>query len=130
MPDFTARPGSFARRLAVAALVLAFVLAQALAWVHRGLHGSASESWRHAPVAAAADHHGGGVAGALQDLFSSHADGSDCRLFDALGQPGCAPAPLVALPVTIPAGYLLATHADFVARWAALFDARGPPASR
>ena len=70
------------------------------------------------------------LAAALQDLFSSHADTSDCRLFDVLGQPGCAPAPLIALPVLVPTGSIAVTHADFVARWAALFDARGPPPSR
>ena len=126
MPVF-ARPSSFARRACVAALLLAFVLAQTLGWIHRGLHGGGSEGWQQAtPVPAAAAHADGG----LEDLFGEHVDASDCRLFDVLGQPGCAPAPLVALPVLVPASLLLATHAGFVARWAALFDARGPPASR
>jgi hypothetical protein len=131
MPHFSARPDILARRIAVAVLLLVFVMAQTLGWIHRGLHGSASEAWRHgSPVAAVAQVEVTGVSAAMQDLFSSHADISDCRLFDVLGQPGCAAAPLLALPTLVPASYLLATHADFVARWAALFDARGPPASR
>lgn len=130
MPAFFAPTGTSARRIALAALLLVFVLAQTLGWMHRGLHGAASDGQHGSSPAAFAQLEVSGAAAAMQDLFSSHADTSDCRLFDVLGQPGCAPAPLLALPALIPASYLLATHADFVARWAALFDARGPPASR
>lgn len=122
-----------ASRAAVVALLVVLVLAQTLGWMHRALHGDAGAGSRHGLVAAAAEAathadtaHGAG----LHDLFGSHAEPNDCRLFDALGQPGCMPAPLVVLPVLLPAASLALTHADFVARWAALFDARGPPPTR
>ena len=130
MPHFSARPAASARRIALAALLLVFVLAQTLGWIHRGLHGAASEGRHGSSPAAVAHAEVSGTAAAMQDLFGNHADTSDCRLFDVLGQAGCAPAPSFALPTPVSASYLLATHADFVARWVALFDARGPPASR
>ena len=66
--------------------------------------------------------------GFLDLLFSSHGNASDCRLYDHLsdGQAGtlilAAPLPIVSpsLLVAIFAG-------DAIARWSALFDARGPP---
>ncbi|MBE7368592.1 hypothetical protein [Ramlibacter pallidus] len=129
MPALSAPP-STPRRIAVAMLLLVLVLAQTLGWVHRSLHGSATEGWRHGSPLLTAVAAESSAAAAVQDLFSTHADTSDCRLFDVLGQPGCAPAPLVALPALVPATFIVLTHAEFVARWAALFDARGPPASR
>lgn len=130
MRQASARPDAIVRRIAVASLLLVFVLAQTLGWIHRGLHGAASEGWHGSSPAAAVQVELSGAAAPILDLFSSHADTSDCRLFDVLGQPGYAPAPLLPLTALVPAGYLLATHADFVARWVALFDARGPPTSR
>ena len=113
-------------------LLAVLVLAQTVGWMHRGLHGTSSSAMA-APSAShvhadAADPAKSGSW--IHALFGSHTDASDCRLFDVLGQPGCASAAL--LPQTlIPMATLLATaHADFVARWAALFDARGPPSSR
>jgi len=126
------QPRTRLHRAAVVALLVVLVLAQTLGWIHRGLHG-ASGAVRHAQAAAHA--HAGEAApqsgsGWMDDLFGSHADGADCRLFDVLGQPGCVPAALALPPALPPAFFLASTHADFVARWAALFDARGPPASR
>lgn len=126
-----AAPITTVRRTAVALLLLAFVLAQSLGWMHRALHGSggaastianAVHAYEHAPQARA----GAGIA----DLFRGHADASDCRLFDAVAQPGCAASPIVLLPLSLPSTVLVATHGDFVARWTALFDARGPPSPR
>ena len=69
--------------------------------------------------------------GALETLFPQHEDAEDCRLFHALGQqPGAA----IAVPVPPPAvppcmQRLRRLEGAFVARWATLFDARGPPLS-
>ena len=69
--------------------------------------------------------------GTLETLFPQHEDAEDCRLFDALGQqPGAA----IAVPVPPPAvppcmQRLRRLEGAFVARWATLFDARGPPLS-
>lgn len=118
---------SIARRAAVVALLLMLVLSQALGWIHRTLHDPATAASLHG-VQVTSGH--AAHASALHDLFGSHSEPTDCRLFDLLGQPGCASPPVLVLPVLLPASYLALTHADFVARWAALFDARGPPTSR
>lgn len=119
------------RRTAVALLLLAFVLAQSLGWMHRAVHGtggaaSAMSAGVHASADAPREQAEAGIAG----LFRGHADASDCRLFDALAQPGCAASALVVLPLSLPAAILAAAYGEFVARWSALFDARGPPSSR
>lgn len=69
--------------------------------------------------------------GALETLFPQHEDAEDCRLFDALGQqPGAAMAGPVPPPAVPPCMQRLRRlEGAFVARWATLFDARGPPLS-
>ena len=119
-----------AARAAVLVLLAAFVLAQALGWMHRALHGDTGPDRPVAAAVHALDDAPGAAEGFLEALFGSHADASDCRLFDAVAQPGCAPSPLELAAVALPAAMLLASHGDFVARWSALFDARGPPPSR
>ena len=117
-------------RVAVLVLLAAFVLAQALGWMHRALHGDAGPDRPVAAAVHAVDHGEGEAPGFLDALFGSHAEASDCRLFDAVAQPGCAPSLVQVSAVALPAAVLLASHGDFVARWSALFDARGPPSSR
>ncbi len=129
----TARPTpsrTAAQRLALLVLLVAFVLAQALGWIHRGLHGESGPSLRGAGIAHELTEPRSGEPGLLDALFGSHADASDCRLFDVVAQPALASAKLPVLPLALPAAVLLAGHAGFVARWCALFDARGPPPSR
>lgn len=114
------------QRAATLALVVVFVLAQTLGWLHRGLHGTSSAA-QHVLAA--------GQAQAVSSEAGTKAFGhevgtNECRLYDVLAQPGCASAPLVALPVAPPTAWLAAMLGDFVARWAALFDARGPPSAR
>ena len=126
-----ATPTTAARRAAVAMLLLVFVLAQSLGWMHRALHGTggAASTMKvslHASVHAPREQAEAGIAG----LFRGHAEASDCRLFDALAQPGCAAAAVVVLPLSLPTAVLATAHGDFVARWSALFDARGPPPTR
>jgi hypothetical protein len=129
----TARPTpsrTAAQRLALLVLLAAFVLAQALGWIHRGLHGESGPAVRGAGTVHELSEPRSAEPGLLDALFGSHADASDCRLFDLLAQPALAPAKLPVLPLVLPAAVLLAGHAGFVARWCALFDARGPPLSR
>lgn len=68
---------------------------------------------------------------ALEPWFADHEDAGDCRLFDALGQqPGtvaAGPAYPPVLPPFMPR--LRRLEGACVARWATLFDARGPPLS-
>lgn len=118
------------RRVAVLLLLVALVLAQALGWVHRAVHGETGAGRIAATAAQAAADTELRAQGRFDALFGNHAEASDCRLFDVLAQPGCASAatPLAAAaPAT---ALLLAGRGDFVVRGSALFDARGPPSSR
>lgn len=61
-------------------------------------------------------------------LFSSHHGDNDCRLFDQTSHGSAAPqvaAP--AMPVVLPPLAVAIFQGEALARWAALFEARGPP---
>jgi hypothetical protein len=66
----------------------------------------------------------------LSALFDHHTD-ADCRLYDQLSH-GSAPlcVPPVILPVVLPAATFAYLEGEVLARWVALFDARGPPSTR
>lgn len=137
-------PVSAARRarLWVGALVFALLFVSTLGQVHRVLHAPGLSG---APAAQAVaidteshaldqqhDHadaqgHGGGWLGAL---FGIHSD-AECRLYDQLsGSLSLPGVPLIVLPLDLPTAELIGRAGDFVARWIALFDARGPPGVR
>lgn len=64
-------------------------------------------------------------------LFGNHHSGVDCQLFDQLCHgDALATAPVLALPLGVPAAHVAHLTGLAVARWAALFQARGPPFSR
>ena len=114
------------RRALIAWLAFALVASQSLAFVHRVVHAP----W--ADEAAAHWHeHDEERHGVFESLFAHGEEESTCRLLDALGQDAssvsCALAVLPALPA---AAVLAALAGDFIARWTALFDARGPPPIR
>ena len=119
-------PSTLPRRAAALALVVVLVLAQTLGWMHRSLHATPSPA--QAALTAGQALATGSDSGA--PALGHEAGTNECRLYDVLAQPGCASTPLLVLPIALPAALLVATLGDFVARWAALFDARGPPASR
>lgn len=88
--------------------------------MHRVAHAPQLHAAAHTGEAAHAD-------GWLEHLFAGH-DEDSCRLIDSLSQGGAA-APQAACAPLVPAPYLLPLWAgQALARWAALFDARGPPA--
>lgn len=66
---------------------------------------------------------------ALVSLFTSHDEGStDCRLYDQASHEGLAPTVAAfSLPLLTPGTGVALFAGDALARWAALFDARGPP---
>lgn len=109
-------------------LAAALLAAQLLGLVHRVVHapvGTGLGPVAHlVPAAAAAPHAQDGLAA----LLPAH-DDSSCRLYDALGL-DAAPVFLLALGLTLPVfvrlHFLLG---EFLARRAALFEARGPPAA-
>ena len=116
-------------------LVLALLVAPALGHMHRIVHGpqaqtqtqtQTSQARVHAPHAQPqAQAHG------VADLFAVHGDDSSCRLFDQLTHSDALPAmPVLALPLLLVPFLFRRLERDIVAREAALFDARGPPALR
>lgn len=122
-------------------LALALVAAQAFALVHGVVHGGHagpaphSHALAHPPVpehghahAGHDDAHGYGL---IERLFGAHHDDLDCRLYDQLGHADAAPAlTAVAPPLALPAAVFDFLSGAFIARRAALFEARGPPSVR
>ncbi len=125
-------------------LVPALLLAQALGLAHgvrhaqlAGSHGAAMQ----APAVQAATPGDAATSGEAatsaqasadcDDPFGAH-DAPTCRLVDQLAHGDLLGAlALPVLPVLQPPAVLLQALAGLaLARWAALFDARGPPASR
>ena len=113
-------------RLLVSALALALLLSQSLGQLHAIKHGRLAQI-PHATAAYAAheSHRGGGF---LEQLFSSHSRSTDCRLYDQLRDNHALPAvAFIVLPVVLPSLLVVIFQGEALARWAALFDARGPP---
>ena len=119
-----------ARRGLLWLVLLALVSMQALGLMHGIAHGDRGASVPSIAVRQAAADDARGQhweAG----LFSGHDDDAGCLLYDQLSHGGCAPVPVpAALPVIPPAFFLQWFQGEFLARWAALFDARGPPPIR
>ncbi|SFU89146.1 hypothetical protein SAMN05216350_107154 [Polaromonas sp. YR568] len=141
MPPASSKRRSFAGVWLLAATLL---LAQLLGLMHGVVHGPQAHLHPHAHVhhelasahashdhghdhddsAAAHDEHGGWLA----SLFSSHSGDSDCRLFDQASQGHAAPVlPMLSLPLVLCTVAFDLSRGEALARWAALFDARGPP---
>nr|WP_233102100.1 hypothetical protein [Variovorax sp. IB41] len=102
--------------------------------MHRSLHvpGLASASSAAATVQAAKAEKGAHVhAGhGVVSLFGDHTD-AECRLYDQLSHGSSVPGvPLVVLPVLLPSATFAYLQGEAIARWVALFDARGPPSTR
>ncbi|MEJ7929707.1 hypothetical protein WG922_06955 [Ramlibacter sp. AN1015] len=98
----------------------------------RAAHGGADQHARHTrqndPQAHAGEPRHLGAPNWLALLFSLHEGEGDCRLYDSAGPQVLACAvPLVVPILSAPLAYLRLLAFGFVARWAALFDARGPP---
>ena len=139
--------------LLVLLLSAALVMAQMLGAVHSTAHGPAASLIHSSGQAADDDHehgHGHGHGHEPNDahkqhklqnkatassssqfvisLFSSHQTASDCSLYD-LASPGGALLAVahIALPAVLPPMAVAIFAGEALARWAALFDARGPP---
>ncbi|TFZ00150.1 hypothetical protein [Ramlibacter humi] len=112
-----------ARRALIVLLLPVLLLAQLIGL----LHGIAHAPLAH-PVSVAAP--AAESKPPLAGLFQAHDDGT-CRLFDQLSHGDAAPCVPVVLPALLPPTVVVrALHGLALARWAALFDARGPPALR
>jgi hypothetical protein len=121
-------------------LVAALLLAQLLGLMHGVVHSPQAhinsplhehhDGYQHEhAVLAHAEEEGDG--GWLAALFSSHEGDSDCRLFDQASHGQAAPTfPTLSLPLVLSSAAFDISRGEALARWAALFDARGPPSSR
>jgi len=118
--------------------VLAFALwlAAMLGPMHSTLHQPGASHATLAAALAAGTHPAADDAGAaphkhgLLALFGIHTD-AECRLYDHLGNgPLALGVPPVVLPVMLPTATFAWLEGEALARWAAVFDARGPPAAR
>lgn len=120
-----------ARRLI--ALLVFFILAQTLGWMHRSLHGApapAAATRLEALSSGMASTHGHHREGGLHGLVPAHQDASDCQLFDAVTHADGLPAALAVAGLPPATAAPEGAPTAFVARHAALFDARGPPVLR
>jgi hypothetical protein len=121
-------------------LAAALLLAQLLGLMHGVAHGPqahihshshAHQGGHHQEHSALAHAEEGSEGGWLASLFSSHDGDSDCRLFDQASHGQAAPTiPMLSLPVVLSTAIFDISRGEALARWAALFDARGPPSTR
>jgi hypothetical protein len=137
MPPASSKRRAFA---GVWLLAGALLIAQLLGLMHGVVHGPQAHlldkaavahlsdvHHDHAHSALGQDEHGGWLA----SLFSSHDGDTDCRLFDQASQGHAAPVlPMLSLPLVLCAVAFDISRGEALARWAALFDARGPPLAR
>jgi len=122
------------RAIAIA-LVVALWFAGTLGLMHRSLHvpglahaNATAHATGQAVHAESAQEHAArrGIVG----LFGDHSD-AECRLYDQLSHgSGALGVPMVALPVLLPSATFAYLQGEAIARWVALFDARGPPSTR
>ena len=109
------------------ALMVALWVAGTLGLVHRSVH---VPGLPHAvAVQPAADTHAHGHW--VLTLFGQHHEDADCRLYDQLAHgPAALGVPMIVLPLVLPVAVFDYLEGQALARWVALFDARGPPSSR
>lgn len=115
------------------ALMVALWVAGTLGLVHRSVHVSgAPHATASAPQVASVDPvHGHGHGSWVLALFGEHHEDADCRLYDQLAHgPAALGVPMVVLPLVLPVAVFDYLEGQALARWVALFDARGPPSSR
>jgi hypothetical protein len=115
-------------------LALALLMVPLMGLMHGIVH-DVSHGLPAAVVKASAQRHAHGHLderkGWSDALFSSHQAAADCLVFDQLchaDAPHFLPSP--ALPMTLSSLVLVTLAGDFIARWAALYQARGPPSAR
>jgi hypothetical protein len=116
-------------RALVIVLAVALWLAGTLGLMHRSMHVHGLPT--AAATAAQADQ-GAHVHASrgLASLFGDHTD-AECRLYDQLSHGSSAlSVPLVVLPMLLPSATFAYLQGEAIARWVALFDARGPPSTR
>ena len=118
------------RRCLLALLLLAVLAAQTIAFMHQALHGR-QLAWPDAAAELVQEaERGEAEAQGLAALFSGHDDEARCRLVDSLTHAAPDVAVLATAALPLAATTLSSLAGAALARWAALFDARGPPLVR
>lgn len=113
-------------RALVVVLAVALWFAGTLGLMHRSLHVPGLP----AAAAQAAQIVHKHTAHHLASLFGDHTD-AECRLYDQLSHGSAMPGvPLLVLPMLLPSATFAFLQGEALARWVALFDARGPPPTR
>lgn len=126
--------GQMARQAAWGVLALALLLAPLLGQMHGVVHGGgtavhAAHAHAHDDDSHAHEHADGHRW--LADVFSAHADDSDCRAYDQLCHSDMLDAPpALVLPIVLSSLVFHFLEGELLARRAALFEARGPPLTR
>ena len=120
--------------LATWLLVWALLLSQTLGLVHGVVHGftgdAAYAALNKSSVQTNTAMQSAGKGG-LASLFSSHTSPADCRLYDQASHGCILPSvAALALPVLLPSSMVAIFQGESLARWVALFEARGPPLTR
>jgi hypothetical protein len=135
------RPVSLHRhaRWLMCVLALAICVAGTLGVVHASLHGPLHARIAQTGVAVTGSSLAGRAAASadapgergLFALFGDHHSDGDCRLYDQLAHgPAAVCVPAVVLPISLPTATFAWLEGESLARWVALFDARGPPPTR
>jgi hypothetical protein len=125
---------TFWRLIAAGGLALVLLLSQTLGLLHGIAHGPAQPGEAPVAVAFAPPAAGHAADSFLNHLFSGHAhheSDPDCRLYDQSGHVDAMPGlPVLVLPLVLAPFVFSVLSGLAVARWHALFQARGPPLVR
>lgn len=115
-------------------LALVLLLSQSLGLLHGIVHGPLNATGHAAHMAPVASEPARQADGFLIRLFGghrSHSSDSACRLYDQSSHCDAMPGlPLLVLPLVLPPFAFSVLSGLAVARWHALFQARGPPSVR
>jgi hypothetical protein len=118
-------PSRFAHHLKAVLLVIAaaMVLGQTLGLVHRLVHASSGHEVGATGVTAPSAAHGVSWS---KGLFEEHNEPT-CRLYDAVAGGAALTTACSFLPAAFSAHLITFRSGEALSRWAALFEARGPP---
>ena len=113
-------------------LTLALWFASTLGLVHGVVHTPGlAQAHSHAQPPVAAHTHQS-LFGSVTALFTDHHQcDAQCRIYDQLSHgPAAVAVPLIVLPLVLPTATFDFFQGEALARWVALFQARGPPSPR
>ena len=110
-------------------LTLALWFASTLGLVHGVVH---TPGLAQGPAQVSTAHADKSLLASVAALFTDHHEGdAQCRLYDQLSHgPAAVSVPLMVLPLVLPAATFDFFQGEALARWVALFQARGPPSPR